>query len=214
MNKNIKFWHRVQLPDGSYTPGIVRYGPDGGDWPTTRFGLPTDLTGKSVLDIGAWDGFFSFECEKRGAKEVIASNPLPPKGPSLDGFRYNHAALKSNVQHYELDIETFEAGPPILPFDLVLFYGVLYHLQNPLGAMENVAKLTAPGGTCLLETSTTALKIDRPMLEYSPRLLGDPMNFFYPNKAWIETAAKEYGFTSAKLIFELQDRVTYELKKA
>lgn len=36
-----------------------------------RLDLP-DMTGKSVLDIGAWDGFFSFECERRGARAVTA----------------------------------------------------------------------------------------------------------------------------------------------
>ena len=32
-----------------------------------RFPFPTDLTGKRVLDIGAWDGWFSFEAERHGA---------------------------------------------------------------------------------------------------------------------------------------------------
>jgi len=36
--------------------------------------IPADLTGKSVLDIGAWDGFFSFEFERRGAKRVLADD--------------------------------------------------------------------------------------------------------------------------------------------
>jgi len=36
-----------------------------------RFDLP-DLAGKSVLDIGAFDGFYSFESERRGAARVTA----------------------------------------------------------------------------------------------------------------------------------------------
>src|SRR5256885_14814317 len=32
-----------------------------------RFPIPQDLTGKRVLDIGPWDGWFSFEAERRGA---------------------------------------------------------------------------------------------------------------------------------------------------
>ncbi len=34
--------------------------------------IPADLTGKTVLDIGAYDGFFSFEFERRGAARVLA----------------------------------------------------------------------------------------------------------------------------------------------
>src|SRR5207237_6902218 len=35
-------------------------------------GLPADLSGKRVLDVGAGQGCFSFECERRGAREVVA----------------------------------------------------------------------------------------------------------------------------------------------
>jgi len=37
-------------------------------WRLSHFGLPSDLRGKRVLDIGAWDGWFSFECERRGSR--------------------------------------------------------------------------------------------------------------------------------------------------
>jgi tRNA (mo5U34)-methyltransferase len=39
--------------------------------------LPASLAGLSVLDIGAWDGFYSFEAKRRGAKRVVAYDPSP-----------------------------------------------------------------------------------------------------------------------------------------
>ena len=36
--------------------------------------MTQDLSGITVLDIGAWDGFFSFEAERRGAKRVLATD--------------------------------------------------------------------------------------------------------------------------------------------
>src|SRR6266436_2822961 len=42
--------------------------------------IPQDLTGKTVLDIGAWDGYFSFEFERRGAKRVLA----------IDSYSWDH----------------------------------------------------------------------------------------------------------------------------
>jgi tRNA (mo5U34)-methyltransferase len=39
------------------------------------FRLP-DLRGKTVLDINAWDGFFSFEAERRGARRVVALDKM------------------------------------------------------------------------------------------------------------------------------------------
>lgn len=71
-SQGLKFWHRIQLSDGSWTNGLVDHGPNGGDWPTKRFGLPESCDGMSVLDIGAYDGFFSFEAEKRGASKFVA----------------------------------------------------------------------------------------------------------------------------------------------
>ena len=65
-----RWWHSIDLGEGVVTPGaksldIMRREID-------QLGLPADLTGRSVLDIGAWDGGFSFEMERRGADRVVA----------------------------------------------------------------------------------------------------------------------------------------------
>src|SRR5262249_61156859 len=44
--------------------------------------IPDDLSGKTVLDIGAWDGYFSFEFERRGA-HVLA----------IDTYAWDHGAF-------------------------------------------------------------------------------------------------------------------------
>ena len=58
----IQWFHSFDLPDGESIKGykseaILRR--------EAAAILPDDLTGKSVLDIGAWDGYFSFEAERR-----------------------------------------------------------------------------------------------------------------------------------------------------
>jgi tRNA (mo5U34)-methyltransferase len=63
------WWHSIDLGQGvvskgGKTPETLRY-----ELESLR--LP-DLRDKSVLDIGAWDGFFSFEAERRGARRVVA----------------------------------------------------------------------------------------------------------------------------------------------
>src|SRR5882672_7683411 len=62
-------YHSIELPDGSVMPGLQTL--ETLRWRLSLFGLEADLRGKRVLDIGAWDGWFSFECERRGA-EVTA----------------------------------------------------------------------------------------------------------------------------------------------
>ena len=61
------WWHSIELPDGcppGEPPAVQGTGGRPCDFP--------DLTGKSVLDIGAWDGWFSFRAEVGGASRVVA----------------------------------------------------------------------------------------------------------------------------------------------
>lgn len=199
------FFHRILLPDGSYTPGTVNHGPDGGDWPTTRFGLPNDLKGKSVIDIGCYDGFFSFEAERRGG--VVTSTDVIKR----ESFDWVKNELQSKVEFRLLNIqEDYLIGR----FDLVLCYGVLYHLKSPLLALEKLSFLTKNKGICLIETAICNTSMDA-NLEYRPNFENDPTNYFYPTSGWIYSAAKEVGFRSSECIFVLQNgsRATYKLTR-
>lgn len=64
-----EWYHSIELAPGVITPGRAPLEV----WDTTlrRLQLP-DLHGKSVLDVGAYDGFFSFAAEKLGAARVVA----------------------------------------------------------------------------------------------------------------------------------------------
>jgi tRNA (mo5U34)-methyltransferase len=57
------WWHSLDL-GGVITPGQKSPADLRREWDLMQ--LP-DVSGKSVLDIGAWDGWFSFQCEKHGA---------------------------------------------------------------------------------------------------------------------------------------------------
>lgn len=64
------FWfHSIDVSHGVVTPGM-----QSADFLAARLQalqLP-DLHGKTVLDIGAYDGFYSFEAERRGAARVVS----------------------------------------------------------------------------------------------------------------------------------------------
>jgi tRNA (mo5U34)-methyltransferase len=68
--EDVTFWfHSIDVGEGVVTPGqksadVLRGELDSLDLPP--------LAGKSVLDIGAWDGYFSFAAEERGAARVVA----------------------------------------------------------------------------------------------------------------------------------------------
>jgi 2-polyprenyl-3-methyl-5-hydroxy-6-metoxy-1,4-benzoquinol methylase len=127
------WWHSFELPDGTTIDGVhpvpvlkQRLAP---------FGIPEDLRGKRVLDIGTWDGWFAFEMERRGAAVVAIDNWDNPR------FRQIHDALNSRVEYRCMDM--FDLTPDrVGRFDIVLFMGVLYHLKHPLLALERVCGLT------------------------------------------------------------------------
>ena len=103
--------------------------------------LPEDLTGWTVLDIGAWHGFFSFECERRGADRVLAVDSYAWDRFGMREFEAARERLGSKVEHRRADVHELDPAE-IGQFDLVLLLGVFYHLRDPLAALERVARVT------------------------------------------------------------------------
>jgi tRNA (mo5U34)-methyltransferase len=58
------WFHSIDLGDGVVTKGASVIQIPDKDFPA--------FTGRSVLDIGAWDGYYSFMAERRGASRVVA----------------------------------------------------------------------------------------------------------------------------------------------
>jgi len=130
--ERLGWYHSMELPDGRVIPGYQSL-----DCLRTRiaqFPIPGSLHGKRVLDIGAWDGWFSFEMERRGAQVVAVDST------SFERFWVAHELLESKVE-YRID-DVCRLSPEKLGyFDIVLFLGVLYHLKHPMLALEKVCEL-------------------------------------------------------------------------
>ena len=170
--------------------------------------IPADLTGKSVLDIGAWDGFFSFEFERRGAKRVLAidqfawdDNRAWPRG--LDCFLLAREVFKSKVEYRRLDAHDLDPAS-IGTFDLVFCAGVLYHLRHPLLALEKIRSVTA--GQLILETHALipAVHERSTLMTIFP---GDHeghrrnLDCGFPTKAWVSAALVTAGFARHQFVY-------------
>ncbi len=103
--------------------------------------IPEDLTGWTVLDIGAWHGFFSFECERRGADRVLAIDSFSWDRFGMKEFLSAHKRHGSSVEYRRADVHELQPDE-IGQYDLVLLLGVFYHLRNPLTALEHIASVT------------------------------------------------------------------------
>lgn len=171
----IPWWHSIDLGDGVVTPGR-----DDSAAKLERLALPADLRGKTVLDIGAWDGYFSFEAERRGAARVVAMDFYTWRSGMKRGFELARSQLGSRVEDLELRVEDLSADA-VGSFDVVLLLGVLYHVPDMLGTLERVAGVT--GEILAVETLVDAIWTRRPMVAYYPGdcFANDPSNQFGPN---------------------------------
>jgi tRNA (mo5U34)-methyltransferase len=187
----VNWYHTIDLGGGVVTPGV-----DQTSHRMAPLELPSDLSGKSVLDIGAWDGFFSWEAERRGAARVLATDSYCWGGEgwgTKHGFDTARRLLGSRVEDLEIDV--MDLSPDrVGSFDLVLFIGVLYHLRHPLLALEHVASVC--DDLLILDTHTAMTKDRRPVMLFYPgtELNGDPTNWWGPNPAAVEAMLHEVGF--------------------
>lgn len=183
----IDWWHQIELPDGYVTPG-----PDRSAEKLALLHLP-DLKGKTVLDVGALDGYFSFAAERRGASRVVALDTYMWQKPGgKDGFEYARRALDSNVESVE--VEVLDISPETVGrFDVVFFLGVLYHMRHPLLALERIADVTDE--LLVMETLVDLTFLRSPAAAFYPwALFRDETNWWGPNQAAVMGMLRSVGF--------------------
>jgi tRNA (mo5U34)-methyltransferase len=102
--------------------------------------VPGRLDGKRVLDVGAWNGCASFECERRGSSEVVA---LSLEDPQTTGFDWLKSVLEAERTRY-VRRSIYDLDPRYLgTFDIVLCFGVVYHLRYPILGLDNLRRVAA-----------------------------------------------------------------------
>lgn len=153
---SVPIWfHTFQLAPGVYTPGFAR---------DHRYRVPAltqeRLAGRSVLDIGTFDGFYAYLAEARGAKRVVGVDNEQYVawikgrfGLSLEpaaGFNAIGGLLGSRVEYERMD--ALDVGRLDERFDVVLCFGMLHRVHDPVGMLKALAAVLEPGGELLLET--------------------------------------------------------------
>ena len=213
----LKWYHQIDLGNGVVTPGV-----DNSPRKLQRLRLPESFKGKTVLDIGAWDGFFSFEAERRGAKRVLATDSFSWGGGgwgSKRGFELVRRTLGSKVEDKTIDVLEMTPEKVGGTYDIVFFLGVLYHMRHPLLALERVASVTRE--LAILETVSDFLWCRRPVIPFylGDELNSDPTNWCAPNPAGVTALLKAAGFRKVDIVakprslaFRLAKAVYYKAK--
>jgi tRNA (mo5U34)-methyltransferase len=199
-----------------------------------RLRLP-DMAGRSVLDIGAWDGFYTFHAEHAGASRVVAldhyawsidfpeatayqarqiasGQPIrafhtvadvwDPVG--LPGKRGFDLAYRLRSSHADVVVADFMAMDlqPLGAFDVVLFLGVIYHLEEPLRALRRVRQVTRGVAVIESEAVTVSGLGRRPLWQFvdAAQLHHDPTIWWVPTAEGLRSMCLAAGFARADLV--------------
>jgi tRNA (mo5U34)-methyltransferase len=226
------WWHSIDVGEGVVTPGF-KWG--GGlhvmEHERARMGLPGDYAGRSVLDVGSYDGFYAFDAERRGAGRVVAidhfvwlhdlapggppvdfslaylkPDGLPPTGAQLPGkraFDCAHELLGSRVESVVADFMHYDLAR-LGAFDVVLYLGIVYHMEEPLTALRRVRSVC--NEFAVIESEVVRVdgheQVPLARLVPSDDVNEDPTNWWVPNVAGLVGLARGAGFGRVEVIGE------------
>jgi tRNA (mo5U34)-methyltransferase len=185
-----------------------------GDYPQIKFAsfrdaIPSNLSGKTVLDIGCNAGFYSFEMKRRGAEHVV--------GIDTDEHYLRQARFAAQIEDADVEFRKMavwdiaELGEK---FDLVIFMGVLYHLRHPLLALDLIHEHVAKDWMLFQSMQRGSREVARIDSDYDfnvtdmfdspgyPKMhfiehsyAHDETNWWAPNRGCVEAMLRSSGFS-------------------
>jgi tRNA (mo5U34)-methyltransferase len=183
------WFHAIDLGDGAFTP----ISPDAMVRHIHQAFLDTDFTGKKVLDIGCWDGGWSFAAEQRGAAEVYATDLISQrdrKPHELSNFELAHKILNSRVKYFpHIDVYNIhELG--VRDFDIIIYMGVFYHVKDPVLVLGRLRQVARPGATILCEGEVIGSERSYAEFYYNEDYARSSSNWWVPSigcvREWLE----------------------------
>jgi tRNA (mo5U34)-methyltransferase len=208
-SKAVGWFHSIDLGGGHFTNGHKTQQHMEVELAAWQF--PVDFSEKTVLDIGCADGGWSITAIRRGARTVLSIDEQ-----MTIGLRF---LLENNVfpiQYKQIDLFSQEFMD--LPtFDIIIFTGVLYHVQDPLEALKRVR--TKVRELVILETHVNeSIGTDVPYMIYyeNKEMRDDPSTWWGPNIPCLEGMFRTAGFDATKVFTSAESarnsRVAYHLR--
>jgi tRNA (mo5U34)-methyltransferase len=203
------WYHSIPLPDGTRISGLhADKDVQLKTWEALRIADEGGLAGKTVLDIGANDGFYTLAALMAGARSVTAINSADWES-FPHNLQYASRAWGVRPEIITADFRTHDFGKQ---FDVIFFLGVLYHLEDVFSCMRQLRNLLVDEGILYLETQMSTIKSDLPVFEYASDLYRTTVgqdkahlglvgisNYLFPNEHAIRNLAHSYNFSCVSL---------------
>ncbi len=181
-------WHqRFELNgSGNFTPGFNSI-----EHLFELAQIPNDLAGASVLDIGTTNGGSAFLSEQRGASRVVAVDICDP---DVFGFDKISSFLNSKVTFLKSSVYELPERLNYEKFDLVFFWGVLYHLRHPLLGIDALNQIS--GDLLTIETVISSADDSSANFFRKDELSNDGSNWWAPSEQCLLDFCESAGFTA------------------
>jgi tRNA (mo5U34)-methyltransferase len=137
---SINWYHDFDFPNGFRArANLIDSQWHRRSWEFVRRSLAQfDFRNKRVLDIGCWDGYWSFYAEQKGARSVLATDDLSQNWSAGEGLFLAKELLDSSIEINQnlnvYDVRALENKT----FDVILCLGVYYHLHSPFYAFSQI----------------------------------------------------------------------------
>ncbi len=197
------YWHeKFELAEGVFTPGVNDI-----DEMFAASNIPEDLTGMSVLDIGSTNGASAFIAEARGAFRVVAVDIY---SETRFGFRDIKEFLGSKAEFVQDNLYSlpsiFNEG-----FDVVICWGVLYHLRHPVLGLDCLRQLT--NKLLSIETTIADAELDQNICALKfyrqKEYYDDGSNWFNPTSTCLKEMLISSGFDISDFVVRPNETERY-----
>lgn len=216
-NRVLPWTQALRLPDGRIlgTPTADRNVSDGNDYLIETLASRVDLHGKSVLEIGALEGYYTVQLAKR-CRHVVALEVRPQNVCRLLTRLFAHDV--TNVRCVVGDARDLDRSHG--RYDVIFHSGVLYHLDDPVTHLFRIREMTdelfldthySPRDTDFVRSDIThaGKSYQAHIYHETARLWEDPWAGVDPVSRWLERETllellAEVGFTDVTV---LSDRI-------
>lgn len=206
----LDWYHTIDLAPGLTSPGEYDLRPIAGR-------LPLDPDGARALDVGTHDGFYAFELERRGAREVVAIDLAGPEEIDWPGHppaaladaqalvdrRGGAFALAREARGSKVDlrhVSVYELDEAVVgTFDVAVIGTLLLHLRDPIGALRAIRRVARRLVVC--DVVSVPLTLRHPRSPAARLLAREGLPFWWiPNRAalvrYVEAAGWDVGDVS------------------
>lgn len=169
--------------------------------------LPKDFTNKTVLDIGAYQGYYSVLALMRNAKHVLSVDNFYGDFVKID--YYKNICKEHKIENWKYEkSDVYDLDNLQGTYDVVMFYDVFYHIEDPLLILRKVKRKVGKE----LYLSTLVSEEDEPFMRlHDPYELvkEDPTNVWVPSVSCMIKLLKYVGFSDVKLLDKVRQRAIF-----